>query len=304
MIRRAQPKDKACLAALYAGSIYGELPAMVEWALRVVPERVVIVEEQREVLAAVYTMVCGYSNLWLSYLAFKDEAAAKRLIDHLMKVRETKGLRNLYVFCPREFLKVRVHLITRGFVPECLREIDGINYIVEMHDGTFNPSYQPQAPQETLPINVRKGKRGDVEALAKILHESLPRDFGSVEEARNCVRRWLKEMSEYTIVAEYNGSPVGVSLLSREIAPVIDKNLAMLCYIAVDERFRGRGVGRGLVERACEVLRGKGKRSMEVDVSVRNISARIFYTKMGFYPFWLSKGYMPHDDGVFYRLDF
>lgn len=75
---------------------------MVEWALRVVPERVVV-EEQREVLAAVYTMVCGYSNLWLSYLAFKDEAATKRLIDNLMKVKEEKGMRNLYVFVQESF---------------------------------------------------------------------------------------------------------------------------------------------------------------------------------------------------------
>jgi ribosomal protein S18 acetylase RimI-like enzyme len=41
-----------------------------------------------------------------------------------------------------------------------------------------------------------------------------------------------------------------------------------------------------------------------VDVSVGNLQARIFYTKAGFYPYWYSKNYMRHDDGIFYRRDF
>lgn len=101
MIRTALPTDEARLESLYTGSIYKELLALVKWALRVVPERVVIVEEQREISASAYTMVCGYNNLWSGYLTFKDEAAVKHLIDYLMKVREEKKLRNLYVFLPK-----------------------------------------------------------------------------------------------------------------------------------------------------------------------------------------------------------
>jgi len=272
--------------------------------LKVVPERVFLVEEQRKIWASVYSDVGGYNNFWSSYLAFKDETAAKHLIDYLMKVRKKEGLRNLYVFCPREFVNIRVHLIIRGFVPECMRKIGGMHYIVESHDGTRSPDYQISAPKESLSVNVRKGRNDDEETLAKILHESLPRDFDTIEDAACCVRRWLTQMPEYTIVAEHNGLPIGILLLSREIYPVLDENLGMLCFIAVDSRFRGRGVGKALVEEACNVLRAKGKHGMEVDVSVSNIPARVFYTKAGFYPFWLSKGYMPHDDGIFYRMDF
>lgn len=304
MIRTAQRKDEARLKILYEGSIYKELPAIVKWALKVVPERVFIVEEQRKILASVYTDVCGYNNFWSSYLVFKDEAAIKHLIDYLMKVRKKEGLRNLYVFCPKELADVRLHLIARGFTPECTRKIGGIDHIVEAHYGTFNPNYQISALKEPLPVDLRKGKSDDIKTLAKILHESLPRDFNTMEDAVSCVKRWLTEMPEYTIVAEHDNLPIGVLLLSLEIFPVLDENLAMLCYIAVDERFRGRGVGKALVDEACKVLPEKGKHSMEVDVGVHNIPARIFYTKAGFYPFWFSKGYMPHDDGIFYRTDF
>ena len=304
MIRTALQKHEALLEILYRGSICKEFPAIVKWALNVVPERVFIVEEQREILASVYTMVCGYNNLWSSYLAFKDEAAVKHLIDHLMKVREERRLRNLYVFCPKELVNVRVHLIACGFIPECIRKIGGIDHIVETHDGTFNPNYQIPTPKEPLPVDLRKGKTDDMKALAKILHESLPRDFSTIEDATSCVKRWLTEMPEYIIVAEHNNLPIGVLLLSLETHPVLDKNLAMLCFIAIDKRFRRRGVGKALVNEAYEVLFVKGKHSMEVDVSVHNIPARMFYTKAGFYPFWFSKGYMPHDDGIFYRTDF
>jgi hypothetical protein len=87
MIRTAKQKDKASLKSLYDESIYGRLPDLVGWALRVVPERVSIAEEHGDVVASAYSMVCGYGNLWSSYLVFRKTDAAKRLVDHLLKVR-------------------------------------------------------------------------------------------------------------------------------------------------------------------------------------------------------------------------
>jgi len=45
MIRNALKWDEARLRILYKGSIYKELPKMVKWALKVVPERVFLFEE-------------------------------------------------------------------------------------------------------------------------------------------------------------------------------------------------------------------------------------------------------------------
>lgn len=64
MIRTALQKDEAQLEGLYAESIYKELPALVRWALKVVPERVVIVEEHGEIWhqrtpMSVGTTTCG-----------------------------------------------------------------------------------------------------------------------------------------------------------------------------------------------------------------------------------------------------
>jgi len=303
MIRAGSPDDEQRLEPLYEGSIYGELPSIVRWALSKAHDRVQIVEEKQEILASAYIDVCGYNNLWLSYLIFKNEDGMKRLIDSLMRTRNERGLRNFYVLCPKEFVNVRTYLISLGFLPECIRRLDGLEYIVENHEGTFNPDYLIPLPKEPLPVNLRKGETRDVESLAEILHKSL-RDFSTVEAAATCVRKWLREMPDYIIVAEHNDVALGVILLSLEASPVLDRNLAMLCFLAVDERFRRRGIGEALIKEACGVLRGKGKSTMEVDTAAHNVQARIFYTKTGFYPFWHSRSYMPHDSGVFYRVDF
>jgi hypothetical protein len=98
MIRTASTEDMAALESLYRESIYGDLPRLTEWALKKEPERVFIVEEYGKVLTSTYTMMCGYDNLWVSYLVFRDEEAAKRLVDYLLKFRDKKGLRNFYIF--------------------------------------------------------------------------------------------------------------------------------------------------------------------------------------------------------------
>jgi hypothetical protein len=100
MIRTAKATDIERMEELYGSSIYEELPELVKWALFNDPDRVLLSEKQDRILASVYTMVCGYNNLWATYLGFREEGAAGLLVEHLLVVRKEKGARNLYVFCP------------------------------------------------------------------------------------------------------------------------------------------------------------------------------------------------------------
>lgn len=186
VIRAATLDDVFQLESLYSKSIYHGLPEFVKWALKVVPGRIFVAEERQEISAAIYVDVspAGYGHLWSSYLAFKETTSVGNLIDHLMSLKEEKELRNLYVFCPKEFVDVRVLLISRGFIPECIRKIGGIDYIIESYDGTFNPSFRACSSKRALPVSLRKGKRDDLKALAKVLHNSLPIDFPHI--SRRC----------------------------------------------------------------------------------------------------------------------
>jgi ribosomal protein S18 acetylase RimI-like enzyme len=304
MVRIAQKDDARKLETLYKKSVYRKMPSLVGWALETVPERVLVAERHEGIVGAVYTCVCGYNHLWSSYFIFKTLPVAEALINHLMRIREERGYRNLYVFCPKDFAEFRVRLIVRGFIPECLRKLDGIDYVVESYDGSFKLNFKlTPSPKRKLSMNIRKGREEDMKTLAKILCECLPEDFEELQDAERCVRRWFKE-PKYVIVAEHKGSPIGVLLLSSEILPVTDEKIGWLCYIAVEEKYRRRGVGTALVEEACETLRKERKSRMDVDVDAHDPEARIFYAKNGFDPFWFLKGYMPDDDGIFYTKDF
>ena len=50
----------------------------------------------------------------------------------------------------------------------------------------------------------------------------------------------------------------------------------------VDERFRGRGVGRALLEYAAALAKARGLRSVELQVNARNDGAREMYERCGF----------------------
>jgi hypothetical protein len=77
-----------------------------------------------------------------------------------------------------------------------------------LHDGSFKPNYQALPKRtDSLPVAVRLGKHTDLQTLAKILHETLWRDFDTIEKATRGVEKWIREMPDYTVVAEYEGSP-------------------------------------------------------------------------------------------------
>jgi ribosomal protein S18 acetylase RimI-like enzyme len=171
------------------------------------------------------------------------------------------------------------------------------------YDGSFKPDHKIKHSRKKLQVKVREGIEKDVKPLANILHKSLSTDFETIQEAKECLEWWLKN-PRYLIVAEYKASPIGVLLLSPEIFPVTDKRIGFLCFIAVKEDYRGRGVGTALVKEGCKVLHQDRKKALVVDVDAHDVQARIFYTKNGFYPYWYSRKYMPHDDGIFYRKDF
>ena len=90
--------------------------------------------------------------------------------------------------------------------------------------------------------------------------------------------------------------PVPIGMFSGEI--VVDE--LQIDNIAVSEQYRGRGVGRALLNFALRTAAGLGARSATLEVRSANSSARAFYEKEGFVPVGLRKGYYanPPDDAL------
>ena len=72
---------------------------------------------------------------------------------------------------------------------------------------------------------------------------------------------------------------------------------AELLTIAVDPRWRGRGVGRALMDAAFADLMLSPARRMFLEVDEQNLAAIRLYQKLGFATISSRKGYYPRPDG-------
>jgi ribosomal-protein-alanine N-acetyltransferase len=84
---------------------------------------------------------------------------------------------------------------------------------------------------------------------------------------------------------------------------------AEVMTIAVDPAARGNGLGRALLAHAIADLRGRGVRTMFLEVGVRNVPAIALYRMMGFVACGKRKGYYEENaetgggDAAVMRLD-
>lgn len=57
---------------------------------------------------------------------------------------------------------------------------------------------------------------------------------------------------------------------------------AYIAELATNRHFQGLGIGKALMEHACETSRTKGMRSIRLEVRKNNVAAQRFYAKQGF----------------------
>jgi ribosomal protein S18 acetylase RimI-like enzyme len=79
-------------------------------------------------------------------------------------------------------------------------------------------------------------------------------------------------------LALVDGAPAGVALLN----PSPRQGTIELVYLGVAQAFRGRGVGRALLDRAIELSRPRRERSITLAVDERNAPAIRLYFQAGF----------------------
>src|SRR5919108_2158590 len=97
-----------------------------------------------------------------------------------------------------------------------------------------------------------------------------------------------READGRVFVAEYDGAVVGfVGVLAREQFTALDEppgTYALITDLVVLERYRNRGIGRRLLERAEEYARVAGASELRIGVLMQNAAARRLYLDDGFVP--------------------
>lgn len=119
-------------------------------------------------------------------------------------------------------------------------------------------------------INVRRCKWEDLNRVLEIERTSFNQPYD-----RNVFIHYLMNESERFLVAEVNNFLVGYIISS------ILNNVGLIISLAVDNKWRGKGIGKKLLEVALQQLSNKVNR-VELQVRVSNESALRFYLNFGF----------------------
>jgi ribosomal protein S18 acetylase RimI-like enzyme len=140
------------------------------------------------------------------------------------------------------------------------------------------PRRQPEPEPEAPPLAVRPARPADSKAMAALV-AALGYEAGPDAVAARLAA--LKKAGEVPLVAE-QGAVIG--LLTWHVTPVLHrpKPVGRITMMVVADGERRRGVGRALVEAACERLRAKGCGLIEVTSNVDLSGAHGFYRKLGF----------------------
>ena len=98
------------------------------------------------------------------------------------------------------------------------------------------------------------------------------------ERPRETVYREIEDYPGDIYVAEDSGQVVGFVSLS----PLFWNRVAMIDHMAVDEEWRGKGVGKSLIRHVLEEALKRNARFVCVQTALWNFEAIEFYKRMGF----------------------
>lgn len=141
------------------------------------------------------------------------------------------------------------------------------------------PSPRGAAP----PPRFRRARRGDAEFLAGLAEEA----FGIYGDYRPLVLDWAADPHVEVTLAEHDGARAGAAfLVFLRPGEAPHTRVADLLALAVGRAFRGRGLGRALLERvvarAREVARAHGIAVLRLAVAEGNLTARRLFESAGF----------------------
>jgi GNAT superfamily N-acetyltransferase len=149
-------------------------------------------------------------------------------------------------------------------------------------------------------VKVRNARASDVDAVAGLLMQlggAMERPAGAgKDEIISNLHALLTDSSARVLVAETAGPEAETAGPEAEsagrLAGMLDFCVrrtavhpapsALIDEIVVDERMRGRGVGRALIEAAVSEARRMGCCEIEVSTERFNEAARRFYAECGF----------------------
>jgi ribosomal-protein-alanine N-acetyltransferase len=136
---------------------------------------------------------------------------------------------------------------------------------------------------------VRKAAEADLDAIYEIEQLSFkdPYPPGYLKALRH-----LNPKTFY--IAEREGAPVGY------IVATADRGRGHILAIAVHPAERRKHVGQRLIAESLKDLRGRGVKTVRLEVRRSNVEAQRFYEELGFQYAYTIEAYYDDEDGLVY----
>ena len=133
---------------------------------------------------------------------------------------------------------------------------------------------------------IREARESDLRAVGKLV-EGLVDVMDSTEGidteiALKNYERLLRDTGSHFLVAAREGTPVGFINFTVRQTILHQGPSASIDELVVAEEYRGKGVGRQLVQAAIKKCRRLGCCEVEVSTEKTNLKARKFYKQCGF----------------------
>ena len=130
------------------------------------------------------------------------------------------------------------------------------------------------------PVSVRDARPADAADMA-----SLATQLGYPASAENMPERLARLVSDENaraIVAESEGSIDGMLTIHLRYTLNHAAPIAQITLLVVNERARGKGIGRALVTEAEAWARSRGSHRINVTTQLSRVGAHAFYESVGY----------------------
>lgn len=127
---------------------------------------------------------------------------------------------------------------------------------------------------------IRRAETGDSKAIRDMLEQlGYPLTDEFVERKLTLL---FNSQSDEVYVYEDNKKVTGFITLHFSIQLAFESNFCEIGYFVVDRNIRGKGIGRRLEEKACEVAHAKGCDRIVVFSMEHRSDAHRFYERQGY----------------------
>ena len=130
-----------------------------------------------------------------------------------------------------------------------------------------------------MEIQVRKAAPTDIQSITRL---SFQLGYSQTEEATATNLEWVdKSENDDAYVADLNGQVIGWMQVTY-VVRLESKPFCELVGLVVDEKARGGGVGKLLIEKAIEWAKSRSTETLRLRTNVIRTEAHKFYQKVGF----------------------